>query len=78
MEHQPAKQEEHHHTSKEDPFVLLCSSLHHADRIAADAKGVGNAVKSLLGALEHLALLAQVAEDSLSARNVVVKRLVCV
>jgi hypothetical protein len=78
MEHQPAKQEEYYDTSKEDPFVLLCPSLHHADSVAANAQGVSDAVESLLGALKHLALLAQIAQDSLPARNVVIQRLVCV
>jgi hypothetical protein len=72
MEHQPTEQEKYHHTRKEDPFVLLCPSLHHTDRITAYAKGVGDVVESLLGTLEHLALLAQVTQYSLSTRNVVI------
>ncbi|KAI6768033.1 hypothetical protein HG530_006042 [Fusarium avenaceum] len=76
MEHQPAKQEEYYNTSKEDPFVLLCPSLHHADSVAANAQSVGDAIESFLGALKHLALLAQIAQNSLPARNVVIQSLV--
>ena len=76
VEHQPAEQQEYDHPGRKDPFVLFGASFHHANRIPADAQRVGHAVQALLGRLEHLALLAQVAQDSLAAGNVFVQGLV--
>lgn len=76
MQHQPAKQEKDDDARRKDPFVLPRAALHHADCIAAHAQRVGDAVQPLLRALEHLALLGQVAQHGLPAGDVVVERLV--
>jgi len=76
VEDQPAKQEEDDYAGKEDPLVLARAPLDHADGVAADAQRVGDAVQPLLRVLEHLALVAQVAQDRLSPGNVVVERAV--
>lgn len=73
MQHQPAKDKEDDNAAKEDPFVLTCSSLHHADSVAADAQSVSHTVQSLLRILQHLPLLAQIPQDSLTAGNVLVQ-----
>lgn len=64
---QPAKPEEDKGTRPEDPFVLLGPPLDHAYGVAADAQRISDTVQPLLGVLQHLALCAQVAEDSLAS-----------
>lgn len=64
---EPAEGEEDDDAGPEDPLVLLGPALDHADGVAADAERVGGAVEAALGALEHLALVAQVAEHGPAA-----------
>lgn len=73
MYDEPAKGEEKHDAGPEDPFVLLGPPLDHADGVAADAQRVGDAVQLPLRALEHLALLAQIAEHGPAALEVFVQ-----
>lgn len=73
MDDEPTKGEEKHDAGPEDPFVLLGPPLHHADRFAADAQRVGDAVQLPLSALEHLPLLAQIAQHGPAALEVFVQ-----
>lgn len=76
MNHEPAKQEEDNDARDKDPLVLAGTALHHADRVAAHAQRVGDAVQPLLRVLERLALLAQVPQHGLPARDEVVQGMV--
>ena len=73
MQAEPAEPEENDSTPPENPLVLHRSALDHANRVAADAERIGDAVKPLLGVLEHLALGTKIAQDGLPARNVFVE-----
>lgn len=64
VDDQPAEQEKDHHPTPEDPFILLRSPLHHTYGITTNTQGICNSVKPPLCALEHIPLLAQVAEHS--------------
>jgi hypothetical protein len=63
VDDEPAEDEEDDDAGPEDPLVLLGPPLHHADRVAADAERIGDGIQPPLGALEHLPLLAEVAQD---------------
>jgi hypothetical protein len=63
VDDEPAEDEEDDDAGPENPLVLLGPPLHHADRVAADAERVGDGIQPPLGALEHLPLLAQVAQN---------------
>lgn len=73
MYDEPAKRKKKHDPGPEDPFVLLGPPLHHADRVAADAQRVGDAVQLPLSAFEHLSLLAQIAQHGPAALEVFIQ-----
>jgi hypothetical protein len=65
--HQKAKQEENHNPGPKDPLILFRAPLDHPYRIPAHPQGVSNTIQPLLGALEHIPLMAQITEDGASA-----------
>ncbi|GAW26219.1 hypothetical protein SAMD00023353_2401420 [Rosellinia necatrix] len=73
VQDEPAEGEEDEDAGPEDPLVLAGAALDHADGVAADAEGVGDAVEAALGVLEHVALGAEVAEHGLPAGDVLVE-----
>lgn len=60
MQHSPAEQEKDNNTTPEDPLILLCTSLDHADGISADAECIRHVIQSALRTFEDFALLTQV------------------
>lgn len=73
MYDKPTKGKEKHDAGPKDPFVLLGPPLHHADRVAADAQRVGDAVQLPLSALEHLPLLTQIAQHGSTTLEIFVQ-----
>jgi len=62
MQHQPTEQKEHHHARPKYPLILLCPPLHHANCIPADSQRIRHIIQPPLRPLEHLALVAQIAQ----------------
>lgn len=62
MQHQPTKQKENHHARPKYPLILLRPPLHHPNRIPANPQRIRHIVQPPLRALEHLALVAQIAQ----------------
>lgn len=74
MQTQPAEPKEYNNARPEDPLVLPSPPFNHPDRVPRHPKRVGDRVKLLLRALEHLPLRAQVAQHRLAPRDVLVQR----
>lgn len=70
---QKAKHKEDDNPGPEDPSVLSCPSLHHPDRVPADAERVRNPVQPPLCSLEHLSLVAEIAEHGAATLDVFVE-----
>ena len=67
MYDEPAEEEEDNDARPEDALVLLRPSLDHADGVATDAQRVRHGVQPLLCALEHLPLVAEIAQHGPAA-----------
>jgi hypothetical protein len=76
VKNKPAKQEEDNDSRDKYPLVLAGTALDHADRVAAHTQCVGNAIQALLRIFQRFALLAQISQDGLSARDKVVQGMV--
>lgn len=64
MYDKPAEQEEDDNSCVEYPLVLLGSAFYHAYSVTTDAQCICYTVKPSLRSLEHLSLLAKVAQNS--------------
>ena len=73
FQNQETKHKEDDNAGPEDPSVLSGPSLHHPDRVSADAERVCNPVQPPLRPLEHLPLVAEIAEHGAAALDVLVE-----
>ena len=63
-QHQPAKPKKYNHASPEYPLILLRPPLHHANRVPTNPQRIRYTIQLALRALQHLALMSQVAQHS--------------
>lgn len=76
LEHKINKDDENYHAGPEDPLVLFRPTFHHSNRISTDPQRVSNAVQFRLRPLQHLPLIAQVAQHGPSALQILVQGLI--
>ena len=67
MNHQPAKHKEDDHTTIENPLVLHGPPLHHPNGITTDTQRISHAIQFPLRPLQHLPLVAQIAQHGAAA-----------